>query len=466
MGDRLNNNRVPHQRTQAAASSRSNNVSDRSDITLTDARPRPTAGPLASARKPYSPGVAAFLQAFPSLEEVHRKFPEFVNLTLPDVLDKEAVASFEKVLGRVLDRERCSELTDSHAPADILRGLSELRTRQDGGKAVPARHGRSEAADRPPEDKRDAGRLRRPRATLPNYLMNRETGSRPHPGDGLPHRFAAVRQDRLASMAIAMNCDRKMVSEDYQKKISNYYDIIKKKYPDRFRFVVAQLEFYDEMINYKARLPNNCLKMQLSTKFNTQEFFANLIYGECILRLLDAASCDRFLLEDTEGKETALPKEVAAQRFCKLTEDIIAQTSREILSSFLVFEQAQPEFKDRSPFEKTLVASLATLYHTGDFIKANATFRSGLKTFFPGIPVRSNRETRKAFAEATEYAEETSAIVSEYFQKDDQFNNAPAFAGMVAFYYQLTLPTSRERAPGIALSLNQLFDWAGAKRSS
>ena len=460
MGDRLNNNRVPHQRSQAAASFGSNNVSGRSDITLADARPRPPAGPLASAQKSETASLTAFLQAFPSLEEVYRKFPEFENLTLPDTIDDKTVESFERLLESVLEPARYNGLTNSHAPADILRGLSELRTRQDGGKAVPARHGRSEAADRPPEDKRDAGRLRRPRATLPNYLMNRETGSRPHPGDGLPPRFAAVRQDRLASTAIAMNCDSKVLQHRYKGPINRSFKLVRKNHAEHERIILKNKNSITERIDYKSTFPAEYIEIPINIEQKTSDFFSNLFRHECTLRFLHEAEGPRFLLEDPEGDETVLAEEVAEKRLATLLKGIVAQTSREIVAGLLIFEQARHEFKDRSPFEKTLIASLAVFYQKGDFSEAKAAFKSGLKTLFLEMPGAGRRESMKLFEAADKYSQAVYDWTFEYFGKDEKSTGQQEFSRMISFYYCLSVTGIPRPAAAMALALGQLFDWA------
>ena len=441
MGDRLNNNRVPHQRSQAAASFGSNNVSGRSDITLADARPRPPAGPLASAQKSETASLTAFLQAFPSLEEVYRKFPEFENLTLPDTIDDKTVESFERLLESVLEPARYNGLTNSHAPADILRGLSELRTRQDGGKAVPARHGRSEAADRPPEDKRGAGRLRRPRATLPNYLMNRETGSRPHPGDGLPHRFAAVRQDRLASMAIAMNCDIEVLQKCEPDKSYNKAELLEKS-PFQAQWIQRCEEHFKLIIarGIDDRVGKACKKF-LNVDKKTYEFFSELFRRECMTSLQDHLR--RFSDEisdigpwNSDGEEDrATPFNDAVARFDADIPVIVLKEVKKIVLSMLAFNECRAGTEGRNEFQKAFVPAIATLYKTNNFSEASATFKEYARADFDRIVSRKSEKTTGPIVMEKAYSIVVGDQVKELFSYTKSFTDeCYEFAKEIAFY--------------------------------
>ena len=467
MGDPLSNQRIPNRQAPVStvASSGTNNVSDNRGVVEVDARPRPATGTGASARKFHLAGVASFLQEFPSLGDFRREFPELGNLTLPKWVDRESMVTFDYLLKTILTPEHHRDLKGRHASMDILLGLAELSLRDEAVPKQKQRHGKSEAEDRPSEDKRGAGRLRRPRATLPNYLMNREAGSRPHPGDGLPHRFAAVRQDRLASTAIAMNCESEMLKDAYEDEFESHLKLIEDEYPEHGEIMEQCRKQISIAFAYPGASIFNSLGEFLSIDAKTRHFFRTLVHYECILRLYREASGERFLLKDGEAANPDTGIQIshseAEQRLKALLSRIVAEISREFLPSMLIFEQARPEFRDRSPLDRIFMACLLSLHTKGCPAEAEAVFQSGLKTLPPDVAAADMKEDTGRSREARLYSMDVLALFSKMGGKADTYK----IVELISFYSHLCQEHRCSSPEAMAPALVRLLDRPGPRHS-
>ena len=482
MGDPIsNNNRTSSQPpsarpASAASSSAGNNASNSRNIALLDApstRQPPRTVYVDSTQKADHAGLMSFLQEFPSLDELHRKFPEFGQMTLPDQIDGDGVADFARVLRSVLGRRRCEALTRTHAPKDILRGLAELRARGEGKRAASKPcTGKDEAAERPEEPQRTAS-VPRPRgATLPHYLLDRQIGLPPrHAGDDLQSRLSGVRHDQFASIAILANCDVDKLGR-YHERISRLLESIEAKHPRRWESISSRLTpskstrariLSDTKYYTGCVVSSLCVPLLIEKK--KREFFYDLSCLECTVRILQEAS---------GNMGTGISTEAGDERWETLVRAIAAKASGEILLSMLLVERNAPEFRGRNAFERTLIASLMVLYDTRDLRKAGQAFESGARTFRLERPRHGNASSDSGTnrpGAATEYVRRTLDYFSNCGSGFEEFNEKDslvmtALLEQIAYHYCMFAEGQPGAAIHLAAALRLLFSCTGLQRQS
>ena len=466
MGDRLsNNNRVLDQRSQGrTAATGSNNVSDNVVILQADPRPRPPAGRHAIAPTAEAKGLTAFLQEFPSLDKLSRQFPELTNLTPPAKIDDDNLASFESLLKSILEPTRYGELTRRHAPVDILNGLMELSARQKGGETpVIRRRGKSEIAEKSQEDRRADSRPRPRGGHLLHFLLNREIGARPRPGDDLPPRFVALGRNEFARLAATLNCDVEMLRKEYEGRMTTSLTTAGEKHPAHPAFLREYTESLAREVEEVGLILLNSFEAPLEIENEVSVFFRHLFRFECIVRFFDN------VLGDCPSHEKD-SDEVFLARLEKPVANVLSKTSDEILLSLLIFERARPDFRKRNAFERALVESLIAVYETGDMEKAKSLFRSGLSDMSLRIASSKNYSDIIKIKKATEYA---SSVLVVFIGMRDEVKYADErklqitkeLIKATAFYYCLCCKKQPEAAEDMAVALGNLFGWAEPEAS-
>ena len=438
MGDPINSSfrtPGPSQRLPPpASSSASGNMSNSRSI----ARPQsPRSGSLQGMEGIDPKGVMRFLQEFPTLEALSARFPEIATMTLPDAVDGDVVASFARVLESVLGRNSYEALTRAHAPLDILRGVAELRARgQDGTTSAGPPRGRQ--AEQPEERKR-RGRPRRHDSSLTRYLINRESGV----GCDRHSIYFHVRRAPFVGMAVVANCNPGKLRH-YDERIGSLLRSVEARHPEHWGSV-------SELVDWRLA-PSECRAMRLVMEAEphvgnpvaaldallvldekTLDFFYELLCLEASTRFLQAISGGRKLSEETDLCEDVLAP-------------IVVDLSREVLlSALLVTRQFGPDIEPvgRKEFQAALIASLITLYETGNLGEARTVFISAAGSSWPDIPRRDDTDSEaESVGNARVYSERAVAYFETIYSGTNSFSESDAklireFSKDIFYYFFL-----------------------------
>ena len=385
MGDRLgntNNSRAFGPTPATPATGTSNASATPVVQRRSEAPARPAQAPVATTLNVDPGQLTSFLQEFTSLDEFRSQYPDLSGVSLPEEMTEEHVPSFARLLKDIPDREQRLE---TYTPAVVLAGLKELTTRAGGsersaGKQALERTSRMEVSESGVQQYQPPARRRRGRANILGHMQNREMG-RGH--RSIPIRFAAGRRDDHAGLAVVLGGNVKKLKQHYDEAISGILASTRATDP-RLHDAIRALRdsFEDEIIAD----PLGFLSSLLDIQDTDAVFFSRLTIYESCLRLYRNASAG--------VSEADLELE---------TTSAVRATLAEVGLSLLVFERSKPEFAQKSPFQKSLVDSMICLSDTGDYEKAQAVFKSGMKDFQSSSSENLDTDRYDTFVERVRY---------------------------------------------------------------
>lgn len=468
---------LPSGQTPRSASNRGNGTSSNGTATWVESRSAtPRTDHAANSEEIDPRGTISFLRDFASLQEFGKQFPGLDLTVLPGRTDGNAAESFAVTLRTALGPERCEALTRKYSPADILRGLAELRARQEGRKpGQVASREKSETGTRPQERKRSDSR-RRPRGgTLPHLVINREIGARPrHAGDDLQSRFSALRHDPVASLAVLANFDIDGLRH-YEEGITGLLQGLKISQPERWDLISEQLSrsrCTETPMLREATSYVDCVVLSLGVPLSLDRgamaFFRELSCMEFTLRFLREISVKKGGSgKDAEGRTDE--KQHDEKRQHELLRSISEGVARDVLLGFLRIERARPGFDAGKGFREILVATLITLYETGDLCRSREAFRSAARVRWPKLSRQAAGDATASTpvaVDALRYVEKVIAFFPTGKGRFDEFpkDRATAVKDLVreiSFYHYVTEAPKPPAAIQMALGLDLILTCTG-----